>query len=412
MMVQAQEKMGEGSANPTDPYHTPTIIQPSTSQPQKTKQHRKPRRKVTEVPQPSDPTEHVADEAVNEKMDDSLERDATTATSLDAEHDRGNIFKTQSKATPNDHGSQGTSSGGGLRCQKTIGDTVAHIRSERVSKISNDPLLAGVNTPRSGEDSLKLNELMKLCTKLQQRVLDLETTKTTHALEIDSLKRRMVMVIVETVDVAEQAKEVVDDITLAKALMKIKSSKPKADKAVIQEPEQRTTTTTPITITTASSRPKAKVLVIHEQEQALTPTAKINVDYELAQRLQAEEQNELTDAEKAKLFMQFLKKKRKFIATKRAEEKRIMCTYLKNIEGWKPKILKNKSFVNIQEMFDKAMKRVNTFVDYKTELLLDSSKKAKSEVTEGSSKRVEEELEQDNAKKQKMEDDKESAELK
>ncbi|GKE41874.1 hypothetical protein Tco_1469158 [Tanacetum coccineum] len=31
MMVQAQEEMGEGSANPTDPHHTPTIIQPSTS---------------------------------------------------------------------------------------------------------------------------------------------------------------------------------------------------------------------------------------------------------------------------------------------------------------------------------------------------------------------------------------------
>nr|GFC84085.1 hypothetical protein [Tanacetum cinerariifolium] len=36
----------------------------------------------------------VADEAVNEKMDDSLERAATTATSLDAEQDRGNISKT------------------------------------------------------------------------------------------------------------------------------------------------------------------------------------------------------------------------------------------------------------------------------------------------------------------------------
>ncbi|GJX20500.1 hypothetical protein Tco_0223177 [Tanacetum coccineum] len=28
MMVQAQEEMGKGSANPTDPHHTPTIIQP------------------------------------------------------------------------------------------------------------------------------------------------------------------------------------------------------------------------------------------------------------------------------------------------------------------------------------------------------------------------------------------------
>ncbi|GKD83204.1 hypothetical protein Tco_1350043, partial [Tanacetum coccineum] len=49
---------------------------------------------------------------------------------------------------------------------------------------SNDLLL-------SGEDSIKLNELMEICTKLSQRVLDLETTKTTQALEIDILKRRV-----------------------------------------------------------------------------------------------------------------------------------------------------------------------------------------------------------------------------
>nr|GEY13314.1 hypothetical protein [Tanacetum cinerariifolium] len=81
---QAQEEIGKGSANPIDPHHIPTIIPPSISQLQKPKQHRKPRRKVTEVPQPSDPTKNVGDEAVNEEMDDSLERAATTDTSLDA----------------------------------------------------------------------------------------------------------------------------------------------------------------------------------------------------------------------------------------------------------------------------------------------------------------------------------------
>ncbi|GJW69992.1 putative ribonuclease H-like domain-containing protein [Tanacetum coccineum] len=74
MMVQAQEEMGEGLANPTDPHHTPTIIQPSTSQPQKKQKPRKPKRKDTEVPQLSGPTDNVADEAVYEEMDDSLER--------------------------------------------------------------------------------------------------------------------------------------------------------------------------------------------------------------------------------------------------------------------------------------------------------------------------------------------------
>nr|GEX47106.1 hypothetical protein [Tanacetum cinerariifolium] len=84
MMVQAQKEIGEGSTNRTDPHHTPTIIQPSTSQTQKTKKHRKPRRKVTEVPQPSDRLEHVANEAVYKEMDDRLVRAATTAFGLEA----------------------------------------------------------------------------------------------------------------------------------------------------------------------------------------------------------------------------------------------------------------------------------------------------------------------------------------
>nr|GEZ82140.1 hypothetical protein [Tanacetum cinerariifolium] len=70
-------------------------------------------------------------------------------------------------------------------------DTIAQTRSKNVSKIFNDPLLARGNTLRSGEDSMKLNELMKLCTNLKNKVIDLENTKTTQALEIESLKRRV-----------------------------------------------------------------------------------------------------------------------------------------------------------------------------------------------------------------------------
>nr|GFC52630.1 hypothetical protein [Tanacetum cinerariifolium] len=87
MLVQAQKEIGEDYANPTNPHHTPTITQPSTSQPQKTKHHRKPRRKDTKAPQPSDPTS-ATDEVVNEEMNDSLKKVVTTATSLDAEQDR------------------------------------------------------------------------------------------------------------------------------------------------------------------------------------------------------------------------------------------------------------------------------------------------------------------------------------
>nr|GEV60278.1 hypothetical protein [Tanacetum cinerariifolium] len=89
--------------------------------------------------------------------------------------------------------------------------------------------------------------------------------------------------------------------------------------------------------------------------------------------------------------MQLLEKRKKFFATKRAEEKKnkpptqaqqrkIMCTYLKNIDGKKLTDLKNKSFDSIQKMFDIAFKTVNTFIGYKNELVEESSKKAKAEV--------------------------------
>ncbi|GJY10626.1 putative ribonuclease H-like domain-containing protein [Tanacetum coccineum] len=143
------------------------------------------------VPQSSDPTESVADEVVHKELGDSLVRAATTASSLEAEQDSGNINKTQSKAAPNESSSLGTTSGGGPKCQETMGDTIAQTRFENASKHSNDSLLARGNTLRSDEDRLKLDELMALCTTLQNRVLDLEKTKTTQHNEIASLTRRV-----------------------------------------------------------------------------------------------------------------------------------------------------------------------------------------------------------------------------
>ncbi|GJT55519.1 hypothetical protein Tco_0990573 [Tanacetum coccineum] len=39
------------------------------------------------------------------------------------------------------------------------------------------------------------------------------------------------------------------------------------------------------------------------------------------------------------------------------------------MEGWKHKDLKFKDFDSIKELIDKAFKRVNMFVDYKTDLV-------------------------------------------
>ncbi|GJR79161.1 hypothetical protein Tco_0149946 [Tanacetum coccineum] len=120
---------------------------------------------------------------------DSLERAATTGSSLEAKQVSGNITKTRSKATLNEPTHQGTGSGSGLRRQDTMGDTIDLF--ENVSKTSYDSPLGGVNTPRSDKDTMQLKELMEICTNLLQRVQDLETTKTAQAKEITSLKKRV-----------------------------------------------------------------------------------------------------------------------------------------------------------------------------------------------------------------------------
>ncbi|GJS13366.1 FAR1-related sequence 5-like protein [Tanacetum coccineum] len=89
-----------------------------------------------------------------------------------------------------------------------------------------------------------------------------------------------------------------------------------------------------------------------------------------------------------------------------AQQRKLYCNYLKNMEGYTLKKLKGFKFEVIKDMFDKSFKRVHTFVDYKTELVEGSEKRA-----EDSSKRAGDELEQEPTKKQKVDDDKEREDL-
>ncbi|GJV65139.1 ribonuclease H-like domain-containing protein [Tanacetum coccineum] len=103
----------------------------------------------TKIPQSSGPSVKVGDEAVHKELGDKMERVATTASSLEAEQ----------------------YSGSGPKCQDTIlGGVDAQTRFETTSKQSNDPPLSRVNTLGSGEDSMKLMELMAHYTKLSELV--------------------------------------------------------------------------------------------------------------------------------------------------------------------------------------------------------------------------------------------------
>ncbi|GKD99086.1 hypothetical protein Tco_1382983 [Tanacetum coccineum] len=149
----------------------------------------------------------------------------------------------------------------------------------------------------------------------------------------------------------------------------------------------------------------------------------MDADYELAARLQAQEQEELTIEERSKMFVEHMDKRKKHFARLRAEERRrkpptkaqkrnTMSTYLKNMAGYKHNQLKTKSFEDIQMLFDKAMTRVNTFVDTDTELLKGNYElaarlqaKEQGELTiEEKSRLAGEELESKNLKKQKLDE--------
>ncbi|GJV08288.1 hypothetical protein Tco_1345944 [Tanacetum coccineum] len=91
---------------------------------------------------------------------------------------------------------------------------------EFVPTHSNDPLL-------SGEDRLKLTELMDMCTKLTERVLNLEHTKTTQAQEITNLKLRVKKVVKSKEGTEESSKRTEDELESDKS-KKEESSEQKA----------------------------------------------------------------------------------------------------------------------------------------------------------------------------------------
>ncbi|GJX25868.1 hypothetical protein Tco_0232164 [Tanacetum coccineum] len=131
--------------------------------------------------------------------------------------------------------------------------------------------------------------------------------------------------------------------------------------------------------------------------------------------LQAEEREQISVEEQAKLLMELIDARKKFFAAKRAEEQRNkpptkaeqrkrMCTYMKHMAGYKDKDFKGMNFDAVKKMFDKVYKHVNDFVSKDTK----SSRKKDGSIN----KRDGEELVKESSKKQKMDEDIERAELK
>ncbi|GJW47251.1 hypothetical protein Tco_0078897 [Tanacetum coccineum] len=430
MLVQNQAPEGEGSAIPPEPQPTPSASQPNVSQPQteplqtetsqiishapqteahieqilpspSTYQRQQPkdpntyrrtkRGRNTKVPQPGGSPKKFGDEAVYIGEDDRVVRAATTASSLEAEQESGNITKTQPTTTLNEPSPQGTGSGSGPWRQDTMGGMQAQTRSEGVPNLSSDPPLSGghtlgsgedsmehqfeltdnvphsphdsplpgVNTPGSDEGSLELKELMDLITKLSQRVLALEQSKTAQDLVINKLQNKVKRLqkalrastpgmklfkidndieelgnIIENVEggsVAERittardtlntaninvnttrplkvsaagpststAKDIFEDemTTIVDTLVAIRSARSRTTSVVIHNIEEELRRATPVPIVQTQDKGKGKMVEPEPTPKNLRK-ALIKLDEELAQRLFAEEQEQFEREER------------------------------------------------------------------------------------------------------------------
>ncbi|GJX90935.1 putative ribonuclease H-like domain-containing protein [Tanacetum coccineum] len=157
--------------------------------------------------------------------------------------------------------------------------------------------------------------------------------------------------------------------------------RPKARGVVVQEPSEFKA---PQEAQPSISKDKGKGIMI-EPEVPLKRKNQIALDEQIAKDIQAKLDVELIDEEK--------------LARKQEEEANIafiehkretQCYYLKHIGGYTCKQLKGKSFDEIQKLFDKEIKRVNTFVAMGSEVQESNEKKVEGseEKTKASRKKM------------------------
>nr|GEW23043.1 retrovirus-related Pol polyprotein from transposon TNT 1-94 [Tanacetum cinerariifolium] len=344
MLVQAQADMGEGSTMPSAPQHTPSFIQPTTSKPQKKKKPRKPRRQDTHETQPSDPI----DEALNVE---------NTAQAKEILRLKKRVKQLEKKKRSRTHG---------LKRLYKVG------LSARVESSVNEESLGEEDASKQGRiSSIDANQDIYLVNVYRDKdIFGVNDQDDTSMFDADK-DLQGEKVVVEDVNVASIATSIIvaattavsiNDITLTQALMEIKTSKPKAKGIIMQEPsETPTTKTIPIP---SKDQDKGKGIMIEpkmplkkkaqisldeelafkiqaeeeeEQERIVREKAQqiedenlawdnvqdmIDADYELAARLQEEEQRELNVEEKSKLFVELVDNRKKHFARLRAEEQR------------------------------------------------------------------------------------------
>ncbi|GKE08937.1 hypothetical protein Tco_1412488 [Tanacetum coccineum] len=259
-----------------------------------TQQPKKPKRKDTEVPQPSDHIENIADEAVHKELGDSLVRAATTASSLEAEQDNGakkpwgilllklglRMVLDLEKTKATQHNEIASLKRRVKKLEKKNRSRTHKLKrlykvglTARVEFSDNEEILGEDASKQGRIDAIDADEEITLVSvqnvdeeMFDVNVLDGEEVFVAEQEVVANKENDEVNVVEEVVEVINTAKLItdasqvsvvgdvvstagdattvsaatittVDDITLAQALMEIKSTKPKEKGVVIQELE-------------------------------------------------------------------------------------------------------------------------------------------------------------------------------
>ncbi|GKE12815.1 hypothetical protein Tco_1416366 [Tanacetum coccineum] len=154
-------------------------------------------------------------------------------------------------------------------------------------------------------------------------------------------------------------------------------------------------------------RGKGLLVFIKKQVLSNLKNGKIEADEELAHRLQAQEREGYSKANKAKLLVELINERKRQITQQRAQQRRnrpltqaqqrsYMCNYIKHMGSHTLQQLRGYSFDEIKVLFEAIVKRVNTFTP------MESDDKVPKFVTGSSKRSAEEELGEETSKRQKI----------
>nr|GEU42815.1 hypothetical protein [Tanacetum cinerariifolium] len=356
ILVPAQEgELGEGSAMSSAPQHTP-IIQPSTSKPQKKQKPKKSKQKDTQETQPSDPTYEALNEDNVHAQVLNLETTKTAKAKEILSFNR-RVKRLEKKSKLRIHGikrlykvslsarvessaeEQSLDEEDASKQGRNIDDIDAYAKTILVNETVkdqgriNDEEMFDTNVLNDEEVVIKDNNDASIATavtaattivvsiddiNLSQELMEIKTSKTKARGDllieetlilttIDVLNDEEVIVkdinpasITAVVTAATITVVSIDDITLAQALVEIKTLKPKVRGIIIQEPSKTPTTTTiPIS---SKVHDKGKGIMV-EEPLKMKKKDQIGFDEQEARRLQAEiDEQDMLAKEKAQLI--------------------------------------------------------------------------------------------------------------